>query len=393
MITDFKQMGTDRRLAVFLIGIFIFTLLSGYCYPATQVNIRVCVASGKDRVLVQVKGHYKIEAINSDLVLRKGRYLKKRYIKPTISGLMLGDTEFKIYGIRIVPKKDATIFIDKMRFRGIVDIMRTKKLELTVINHLDIEKYLYGVLQHEVPYYWPMEAVKAQAIAARTFALYRRETMRERDYDVTSDIYSQVYGGRARERWRSRRAVDLTKGKFLVYERKVLPAYYHSMCGGHTENAKIVFDIDLLPLKGRPCPYCKGAAGMYWKAAFSYKDIEKRLKKYGINLKGINFIVEGKRDASGRLKSIKIRHSKGVKEIKGYKFRLALGPNVIRSTNFTIRITPKGVMFRGKGWGHGVGMCQWGAFGMAKRRFNYKAILKFYYPGAEIKNYAEVIRF
>ena len=82
-----------------------------------------------------------------------------------------------------------------------------------------------------------------------------------------------------------------------------------------------------------------------------------------------------------------------VKEIKAFKFRLALGPNIIKSTNFKIRITPKGIIFSGKGWGHGVGMCQWGAFGMAKRRFACKLILDFYYPGAKLKYYDEVIRF
>jgi stage II sporulation protein D len=359
---------------------------SEYSHSSDYTNVRVRVAADKDKILLAVKGSYEIQSLNSALVLDKGRSIRKRYVTPTNSGLLLGDKEFKIYGIKIIPKKNAAIFINKSRFRGIVHIIRTEKLKLLVVNHLDIEKYLYGVLYHEVPYRWPMEALKAQAIAARTFALYRIENMRDRDYDVTSDIYAQVYGGRRSERRSTRKAVNRTRGKVLTYKGSIIPAYYHSMCGGYTENAKNVFDIKLPPLAGKACRFCKAAPHMSWKARLSYREIEKRLSKYGITVKGLSYIVEGKRDKSGRLKSVKVKGRKGVKEIKGYKFRLALGPNVIKSANFTIRVTSKGVMFRGKGWGHGVGMCQWGVFGMAKRRFNYKEILKFYYPGTRIED-------
>ncbi|UCD55269.1 MAG: SpoIID/LytB domain-containing protein [Candidatus Omnitrophota bacterium] len=382
-----------KRFLIFLIIPLFLISFSKYCYSRDRANIRVCVASGKDRVLLRIKGPYKIESINSELTLDKGRALKSEYIAPTNSGLKLGDREFKIYGIRIIPKKDAAIFIDKNRFRGIVHIIRTEQLKLLVVNHLDIEKYLYGVLYHEVPCHWPMEALKAQAIAARTFALYRIENMRDRDYDVTSDIYSQVYGGILSERRRTKKAVNLTRGKVLTYNGNIIPAYYHAMCGGHTESAKDIFGIDLPSLGGKACRYCKGAPHMYWKRKLSYRQVQGYLDKYGINVKGLKHIETGKRNKSGRIESIKVKDSKGAKEIKGYKFRLALGPNAIKSTNFTAKITPKGVIFRGKGWGHGVGMCQWGVFGMAKRRFNHREILEFYYPLANIEKYDEVIGF
>jgi len=362
-------------------------------YSKNNLNIRVCVAGDRSKIALSVKGPYKIEAIDKEFVLDKGRYLRKEYILPTNSGIRLGNKYFKIYGIRIIPRKDSSIYIDKTRFRGIVDIIRTEDKKLLVINHLNIEEYLYGVLYHEMPHYWPLNTLKAQAVAARTFAVHRIEIMKDRDYDVTSDIYSQVYGGRSSERRITRKAVDSTRGQILTYDDKILPAYYHSICGGHTENASIVFGINLPPLKGVKCPYCKGAAGEYWKAQFSYKQIEKKLNEYGIKVRGLKYIVEGKIDASGRLESIKISDKTGAKEIKAFKFRLALGPNIIRSTNFSITITKRGIIFKGKGWGHGVGMCQWGAFGMAKHRFDYRKILNFYYPDAKIKNYNEIIGF
>jgi len=364
----------------------------GNAHPASGANIRVCVAKEKDKILLGIKGPYDIKAINADRILGSGRYLKEEYVIPTNSGITLGKKEYKIYGVRIVAKKSASIYVDKKRFRGIVDIVRTKDLDLMVVNHLDLEKYLYGVLHREVPYYWPMEALKAQAIAARTFALDRIKTMRDRDYDVTSDVYAQVYGGRTGERWRTSRAVKSTTGMVLTYEGNIIPAYYHSICGGHTEDAENVFNIKLAPLEGRSCHFCRGAKGMHWKARLSYKEIENRLNKYGINVKGIRSVTEGSRDKSGRLKAIKIKDTTGGKKIPCFKFRLAVGPNTIRSTNFTVKNAAKDAVFSGTGWGHGVGMCQWGAFGMAKRRINYKKILEYYYPGARITSYEKLSR-
>ncbi len=379
-----KSRRARHTFCAFILCALVFILVSGQSYPSPAVNIRVCVAKGEDRILLSVKGSYVIKAVNSDLELGDGRYLKKEYVIPTNSGIRLGKKEYKIYGIRIIPKKDASIYVDKKRFRGVVDILRTEDLKLIVVNHLNLEEYLYGVMRSEVPHYWPMEALKAQAIAARTFALNRISGMRDRDYDVTSDIYSQVYGGRGGERWRTTRAVKSTKNKILTYKGEIIPAYYHSICGGHTENAENVFGLEIAPLEGRPCPFCRGAKGMYWKVKLSYEEVEKLLNGYGIKVKNIRSIGEGSRDRSGRLKTIKITDTAGGRKIPCFKFRLAIGPNTIRSTDFTVKNAKNTAIFKGRGWGHGVGMCQWGAFEMAKRRLTYKKILEFYYPGAEI---------
>jgi stage II sporulation protein D len=370
--------------APFLIGALLFVTVCPETYGSGDVIIRVGLVNGREKLSLEVKGPYEAKALHSDIVLDTGRALRTTRVIPTTSGLKIGEKEYKVYGIRIIPEKDASIYIDKRRFRGIVDVMRTEEMKVMVVNHLDVEKYLYGVLYHETPHYWPIEVLKAQAIVARTFALHRIETMKDRDYDVTSDVYSQVYGGRASERWKTVKAVNATRGKVLTYKGKIFPAYYHSMCAGHTEDAEIVFGLTLPPLKGRSCPYCKGAPHMSWKEQFSYKQIEAKLKGYGIAVKGLRHIAEGKRDESGRLVNVRISDAAGTREIKGYKFRLAMGPNVIKSTNFTIRISSRGVLFRGKGWGHGVGMCQWGAFGMGRRWSGHKQILAFYYPGATI---------
>ncbi len=382
-------MSNFKNNLLYVILTFAFIFISGHSF-AEGVNVRVAVGLDKPKVQLKIDGPYAITPVNSDKILEKGANLKNETVTPAVTGIKIGQKEFKAYGVRIIPQKDAAIFLDSTQLRGIVDIIRTQDMKLLLVNHIDIEKYLYGVLYHETPHYWPIETLKAQAVAARTFALYRKEIMKDKDYDVTSDIYSQVYGGKKSERRRTIKAVDSTRGQALIYNGNILPAYYHSICAGHTESAKIVFGVDAAPLKGVKCPYCRGAKGMEWKAMFSYKQMEKRFNDYGIKINGMKGIKEGSRDTSGRLETIVITDTGGTKEIKGFKFRLALDPNLIRSANFTIDVTPKGVIFKGVGWGHGVGMCQWGAFGMARAWKGYKDILRFYYPGAEIKDIEKI---
>ena len=367
--------------------IFSFNLKTTKAQAGTSPNmLRVRVVKDEESLTLRVKGKYIIETLHTGEVLEKSRRsLRTKKVVPTISGIKVGEKEFSVFGIRIVPTAGANIYINKKIFRGIVDIIRTKKMKLLVINHVEIEDYLYGVLYYETPHYWPMETLMAQAIAARTFALYRKKERETEEFDLTNDAYSQVYGGKSGERWATKRAVNLTKGMVLKYKGEILPAYYHAICGGHTEDAAKLWKVNLAPLKGRKSPYCKRAPYYKWKAMFSYKQMEERLNKYGIKCKNITYIVEGPRDASGRLETVRIKDKSGVKNIPSNKFRLALDSMYLKSTLFWIKITPKGIIFRGRGWGHGVGMCQWGAFGMARSGYNYRRILDFYYPGAKIE--------
>ena len=306
--------------------------------------------------------------------------------------MLMGNEELKIYGIKIKADRVADIYINGRRFRGEMDIIRTEDLKLTVVNHLDIEDYISGVLYHEVSHWWPMEALKVQAIASRTFAIYKSIESGHKDYDLRSDIYSQVYGGKTSEKFRTNRAVQATLGKVLIYGQKILPAYFHATCGGHTEDASLLWNIDIPPLKGRSCKYCKRSPHFNWVKKISLYDIEKGLNKNGYKIKDIKNINTSSRDTSGRIKTVRVIDSLGTEKIPANKFRLAVGPNVIRSTNFTVNIKDDTAIFRGKGWGHGVGMCQWGACYMAKQRFKAEDILKFYYPGSKIADLKDIVK-
>ena len=375
---------------------FIYTqdisALSSRPTRAITYPIRVAVITDASRISLKIKGHYNIYALPLLKMLKEGTGLSNVNIKPTHSGIVMGGEQFKIYGIKIKAGGDAGIYINRRRFRGEIDIIRTEKFKLLVINHLDIEDYVSGVLYHEVSHRWPMEAIKAQAIASRTFAIYKSIESSERDYDLRSDIYSQVYGGRTSEKYRTNKAVDQTAGKMLIYKKEVLPAYFHATCGGYTEDASLLWNTNLTPLKGRPCRYCERSPHFNWVTKISLMDIEKKLNKNGYRIKDIKAIKISSRDISGRIRTVSIIDSLGVEKIPSNKFRLAVDPNIIRSTNFKVKIKGDIAIFEGRGWGHGVGMCQWGAYFMAKRGLKTEDILRFYYPGAKITDLRAVIK-
>ncbi len=375
-------------LPLFLILILIF--ISSLCFPMAQrpsqrpYIIRVAVINGADKFRLKIVGPYAIVSPNTFEELMKGAYLHEVDVEPDFSGIKIGNNLIGIFGIKILPEKDSSILIDGRKFRGSIDIIRLQDMKLLAVNYIDVEDYLYGVLYHEVSHRWPMEVLKAQAIASRTYAAYQSLINKDKDFDLTSDIYSQVYGGRTSEKARSNRAVILTRGRVLKFNGQVFPAYYHATCGGKTSDADTLWKIDLLPLKGKACPYCFDSPHLRWTKEIPILEIEEKLENNGFSTGGILNIQVLDRDSANRILNVKIEGREASFTISGNKFRLLLGANIIRSTNFEISFKNDKMKFEGFGWGHGVGMCQWGAYHMARIGKTAEEILKFYYTGAEI---------
>ncbi|MBI5145516.1 MAG: SpoIID/LytB domain-containing protein, partial [Candidatus Omnitrophica bacterium] len=277
------------------------------------------------------------------------------------------------------------IDIDSRIFRGEMQFIKDKNNKLLIINYLELEDYIKGIAVREISHYWPSETLKAMAIVFRTFALYKMEEARTQAFDVTSDVYSQVYSGRLAERYRINQAVDQTKGMVLMHQGKIIPAFYHSTCAGHTEDAAILWKIDLVPLKGVPCNFCKDSPHFKWHYVLSLQEIENSLLKAGYKIKDIKEIIILDRDKSARARELKILSAAGETKISAKDFRNILGPDIVRSTNFNLSIVERDTVFEGYGWGHGVGLCQWGAYFMAKQGFNYQQILQYYYPETNVK--------
>ena len=374
----------------FKIGLILFFLsfLSPLSWAESNI-VRVAVITDATQIELTIRCPYQILALNTNEELYKGRRLWRAKVAPGESGIKIGKDDFKIYGVRIQPKKSPAIYLNGRKFRGTIDIVRQPDKRLLVVNRLDVEEYICGVLYHEVAPWWPMEALKAQAIAARSFALYQSRVNAHKDYDLESSVYSQVYGGRTSERGRTSKAVRLSKNKVLTYKNKLFPTFYHATCAGHTEKASNLWNINLPPLRGRECQFCQRSPHSRWKKKVSLQDIEEGLEKAGFKVGSIKSIEIADRNVSGRITALEIISTRGGLRVDANRFRLAVGPNIIRSTNFTVQIKNRQAYFDGQGWGHGVGMCQWGAFFMARKGFNAGQILGYYYPESQLKDFSE----
>jgi stage II sporulation protein D len=379
--------GMKKSLALILIVSLSILMLGADSQSAKKkMNpvLRILVIDNKESVLMAIKGSYRVYSTSSDKLLFGG-YILHTIVSASDKGIMFGQRDLKFSKISVVVPEGAYIYIEGRAFRGSVDILRKDNMKVMVINKVPLEEYLYGVLYNEISHRWPIEAIKAQAIAARTFALYQARQNKLQDYDLTNDIYSQVYSGAASERWTTTRAVTLTAGKALTYKGDIFPAYYHATCGGHTEDASNLWNVDLGCLKGVECNYCKESPHYRWTKTIELNDLEKKLNDNGYKLGQIKKIEAVSKNNSGRIDKIEIKDDADVSCIVTAKdFRQMLGPNDVRSTNFEPSINGDKLVLKGIGWGHGVGMCQWGAYGMARKGKKADEILKYYYPGTEI---------
>ena len=269
-------------------------------------------------------------------------------------------------------------------YRGSVKIQKGAKGYLDVINILPLEAYLYGVVPKEISPQWYSEALKAQAVASRTYARYLIEKNKNRDYDVAATNISQVYGGAAVEAEKSTMAVDETKGLVLLYNNQPVLAYFHANSGGMTEDVQQVWAAEIPYLKSVPDDYSLRAPGCAWEKTFSLEEIRKALNKQNMDLGDIEAITPEDRSPSGRFTKIRILHDGRETILSGNDFRLKIDPNLIKSTNFQMTRQDQMVHFTGRGFGHGVGMSQWGAYIMAQEGLSYRHILQYYYQGVEI---------
>ena len=274
------------------------------------------------------------------------------------------------------------------------------------INVVPPEPYLAGVVGAEMPDYWEDEALKAQAIAARTYCFYiKRRFGVNRNWDVKQTAASQVYRGIRAESARIWRVVNQTKGQVLTCRHtdgaeKIFPSYYSSTCGGHTENTDNVFGDSFAPLIGVDCPYCEKVAKpkfFFWPMIrFRKAEVaDKLIRKYP-TLKNLGKITDispaGWSDHGKftRLTKMRIVGTNGKSDfLKAEDFRLTLDPTGMKLRSAICQIVDwdnHWAFLSGRGWGHGVGMCQYGTAGMAREGESVEQILSHYYPTSTIKH-------
>jgi len=377
-----RKLNTFIILAIFLFGGLGLPAAGSFSRPAKY--IRVAIIQNAESLNLKVGGFYEISVSGRKKVSARGKNLMTT-VTSYKNGILMGDSNFNADSVLISADNAGMIIINGRTFRGDVKFIKNKSGKLIAVNYLELEDYIRGILYHEVSHYWPMEALKAQAIVCRTYAVYQMQENRLRDFDVTSDIYSQVYGGKTSERYRTTSAVFATAGMMLTFQHKVFPAYFHSTCGGHTEDAFLLWKTNMAPLKGVPCNFCEGSPHFNWHYVLTREEVRDKLVKGGYNINSIEDITIMARDGSGRVTDLKIKTAKNESKIPAKDFRNIIGPNIIRSANFSVNLIHDDVVFEGLGWGHGVGLCQWGAYFMAKRGFSAIQILEYYYPEANLE--------
>lgn len=270
------------------------------------------------------------------------------------------------------------------RYRGAIEIIDDHDGYVTVINQLPMADYIMGVLAGEIPSSWPIEALKAQAIAARTFAVYKQMEARRKGlpYDLENTTQFQMYLGSRLVNQNISQAVLETRGEIMTYQDQPIMAVFHSNCGGETTGAEEVWGQFLPYLRPVDCSFDRQGKHYRWKAQIGIADVARKLRAANIKLYDISHIDSIQRDDSGRVVSLILDDGNGgSKRVKGAAFRMAVGPDVIRSTRFNVKLEGSKMVFKGTGWGHGVGMCQDGACGMAKAGYAAFDILKHYYYG------------
>ncbi len=340
------------------------------------------------------------------------------------------------YYYRAFLEKDShgIINFDGKNFRGEFLIKRNDDRGLTVINYLSLQEYLYGVLPREMSGDWPLEALKAQAVAARNYAVANMGKHSDYGFDLCSTIDCQVYGGYDVESPRSNMAVDETIGKVLTYEGEVISAFFHSNSGGSTEDSENVWGMAIPYIRGVKDDFSLEAPNSSWTKIYTKDDIENILISNGIDVGDIINVYPKEYSNNGRVIELSIVGTEGEKVLLREKPRAIFGYNELKSMNFeietdakifvkssenstklsingvnimssngntkaklnrfnvyngvsnkSITLTSDKFIFNGKGWGHGLGMSQWGAKKMAELGYSYEDILKYYYTGTKLE--------
>lgn len=273
------------------------------------------------------------------------------------------------------PQKDKLISVNSMLYRGIIEINEDK----WIVNILNLEDYLMGVIPAEMPSSYPFEALKAQTVSARTYALVNLR--RHNFFDLCANVHCQVYKGVNFEKERTNMAVKETIGEVITYNGQLIKAFYHSSSGGITENSEDVW--------GEYYPYLRSVKDVEelnsdtWSIFLSKDDIKRKLANININLQE-TFSIELEKNSTGRVKNVIIINNIVDWSIKGTLWREIFN---LPSTLFDIKFEINGIYILGKGIGHGVGLSQKGAKFLAERGYNYKEIIKFYYQGVEIQKW------
>lgn len=356
-----------------------------------QPELRVGVFEGLDRVNLQVSVPSVLQDAKTEkriVFFSPGKTMKITVAggKLVVDGKTVNASRLTLRPQEKKPISSMKITINGSEFPGGADILLTGG-SMVVNNLVACEDYLRGVLPEEMPPDWPEEALKAQAVAARTYALRHRGRHNEDGYDLCDTTHCQVYEGLDSVTARTDKAISDTYGEVLTYQEKLIDAYFHTDSGGMTERCSDVWGTEI--------PYLQAAKELQsntqpWSVSYSVKEFSSKLAVAGRDVGTVDQVKLSKltvgkgasdRSASGRVKSLVVKGSKGTKTITGNEMRSMFK---LRSTLFDVSLSKAQVTISGYGWGHGLGLSQWGAKAYADK-LSYDKILLHYYKDTKLK--------
>lgn len=351
------------------VALLVFVFASA---AQSQQMVTVAIASGSELTIqgraIQVYVDKDKKALKADKLS-----LSAKSKRITVNGKRLDGA------LRLL--SDHPLSVAGKKVNGELDVL-VEDGRMTAVHPIELEQYVAGIVASEMPKSWPLEALKAQAIASRTYALYQKYRRIDKGYHLDSTVLDQVYGGLDKDHEKASRAASETEGVVLTYDAKLLLAYFHSTCGGETESAENGWGSALPYLPGSTCGYCSKAHQGEWRYSVSKRNLEKMFGQK----KALSGLELGSATNSGRIRTITLRFGKKSVEMPLTDLRQKLGYSNLKSTLIErVDMGRSEVTFAGKGFGHGVGMCQWGADGMAEQGLLASDILSRYYPGSELR--------
>ena len=374
------------RLCIFFLCA-VFIMLPQQVSASWQPEISVGLSQGISEIQLSATNGklsvYENPEQKPILVVPQGGTLDVRMMREQ---LVVNGREIKGERLVIQPEPSGFIQVNHTPYRGYIAIL--KRTGLTVVNYVLVEDYLYGVVPKEMPPSWNVEALRAQSVAARTFALKNRKRHSAEGFDLCSTSHCQVYEGMPAETRMTTEAVDSTRGEVLFYKGTIMDALFHTDSGGMTESSEYVW--------GSPVPYLRAVTEVQmqtqpWNRTISMSEFAQKLEKNGRaigTLKEVRLspLTVGKgssdRSPSGRVRSAEFVGTKGRITLSGNELRSTFS---LPSTLFSIRVGKMDINFSGYGSGHGLGLSQWGAKTFADKGKSYKDILFHYYTDVTLE--------
>ncbi len=347
------------------------------------VRLRVALLRGASTFEVTSQEALRVYAIQQTRLMRELRGGEKLSFRWSRGKIFLNGEGLPVDTIRL-KTLGAPIRLNGVPYRGGLDLLPDGDRGLVVVNEVELEDYLRGVVGREMPASWPPEALRAQAVAARTFALLLRARSTPRPYDLTAGTGDQVYSGIEAEHPSVDEAVQATAGLVLTFRGVLARTFFHASAAGHTEDVSVVWPgIDEPYLKGLRLPFDDAGPRHRWESVLSFQGLEDLLQRAGHEIRDVRQLKTRGKTPSGRVAQVVIQHQGGSLKLSAHRFRHLVGPSRIRSTFFRLEVGGRRIRFLGVGNGHGVGMSQWGAYQMAKEGKSFEEILAFFYPGTQ----------